>query len=107
MALFGAAIGSLIGGSISDKYGRKPTIIISDILFMIGAVVMAFAPDVLVLMSGRFIVGLGVGIAAMVIPVYLAECSPKEIRGRIVTLNIISITVGQFISVCILSLIHI
>jgi SP family myo-inositol transporter-like MFS transporter 13 len=56
--------------------GRKLTIIIADTFFTAGAVVMAIAPDVYILIVGRFIVGVGVGIAAMVVPIYLAEVAP-------------------------------
>ena len=76
MALLGAFIGSLFAGVISDQIGRKPVIIISDFLFTAGSLIMAFAPEIYVLMIGRIIVGLGVGIASMVVPVYLSEVSP-------------------------------
>ena len=75
------------------------TIIVADILFLIGSLTMGLAPTVGVLMMGRLVVGLGVGLAAMVVPVYLAEQSPKEIRGRMVAVNILFVTSGQFISI--------
>ena len=59
---------------------------------------MALSPTIPLIMVGRFIVGLGVGAAAIVIPVYLSETSPKHLRGRIVTLNVLCITFGQFLS---------
>jgi len=55
---------------------------------------MAFSPTILVLMIGRFIIGLGVGVAAMVVPVYLSEISPTHLRGRIVTINILTLCFG-------------
>ena len=64
MALIGAAIGSLFSGTISDKIGRKPVILIADALFTIGAFMMAFAPSIAFLMLGRVVVGLGIGAAA-------------------------------------------
>jgi SP family myo-inositol transporter-like MFS transporter 13 len=76
LALLGAFIGSLFAGVLSDQIGRKPVIIISDFLFTAGSLIMAFAPEIYVLMIGRIIVGLGVGIASMVVPVYLSEVSP-------------------------------
>jgi len=104
MTLLGAAFGSLSGGSIADKFGRKPTIFVADFLFTIGCVVMAFTPSIAILIVGRFIVGLGVGVAAMVVPVYLSEVSPKKVRGIIVNLNVVFIALGQFIAlvVCLL-----
>jgi MFS family permease len=76
MAIAGAIVGSILAGIYSDRLGRKKTIIVADVFFMGGAVVMAIAPDVGILIVGRFIVGVGVGIAAMVVPMYLAEVSP-------------------------------
>ncbi|CAI2367337.1 unnamed protein product [Moneuplotes crassus] len=101
MALVGAAIGSIFGGPIADKYGRKPTIIIADIMFTVGCLLMAFTPNIFWLIFGRFVVGIGIGVAAMVVPVYLAEISPKHIRGVIVNFNVIMITSAQFISLVI------
>lgn len=63
-ALIGAAVGSLFSGSLSDKIGRKPVILLADLLFTIGAILMATAKTIGMLMFGRVIVGLGVGIAA-------------------------------------------
>mmetsp|Transcript_42630 Transcript_42630/g.40920 ORF Transcript_42630/g.40920 Transcript_42630/m.40920 type:complete len:123 (+) Transcript_42630:24-392(+) len=103
MAILGAAVGSIFAGPFSDRYGRKPTIIMADLLFMLGAVVMASAPNIPILIVGRLIVGFGVGIASMIVPIYLSESSPTEIRGKLVTCNVLMITTGQFISylVCI------
>ena len=62
--MMGAAVGSLFSGTISDKIGRKPVILIADVLFTIGAIMMAFAPSIGFLMFGRVVIGLGVGAAA-------------------------------------------
>ena len=64
IAMIGAAIGALFSGSISDKLGRKPVIIVADILFTVGSVIMAFAPSIPVLMIGRLTIGFGVGVAS-------------------------------------------
>ena len=63
-ALIGAAVGSIFSGTLSDKIGRKPVILLADLLFTIGALLMAFAPSINFLMFGRVVIGLGVGIAA-------------------------------------------
>ena len=76
LALLGAFFGALIAGPLSDWVGRKPIIIASSTLFAVGAGIMAAAPYVYVLMVGRIVVGLGVGVASMIIPVYLSEVSP-------------------------------
>lgn len=64
LALAGAAVGSLFSGTASDRWGRKKLIMFADILFTIGAIIMATAPSIAVLMLGRVFVGLGVGVAA-------------------------------------------
>ena len=61
---------------MSDKFGRKPVIMISDVLFTIGSLVMANTQSIQILMVGRVLVGLGVGFASMVVPVYLSEVAP-------------------------------
>ena len=101
MTILGAAIGSLIGGPMADKLGRRPTIFVADVLFTAGCMVMAFSPSVNILILGRFIVGLGVGSAAIVVPVYLAEVAPASVRGILVSLNAACITTGQFIALLI------
>ncbi|CAN6447121.1 unnamed protein product [Victoria cruziana] len=98
MALVGAFIGSAMGGWINDAYGRKRATLLADIVFVIGAIFMAAAPDPYVLIFGRFLVGLGVGIASVTAPVYIAEASPSQIRGGLVSMNVLMITGGQFLS---------
>jgi SP family myo-inositol transporter-like MFS transporter 13 len=96
MAIAGAIIGAAFGGRINDRFGRKPAILAADALFAIGAVFMAAAPNVSLLIAGRILVGLGVGVASMTAPLYIAEASPAKIRGALVTLNVLFITGGQF-----------
>ena len=98
LALVGAAIGALFAGVLSDKIGRKKVILLADAIFSAGALTMAFAPQIWVLMLGRVIIGLGVGIASQAVPLYLSEVSPVEIRGRIVTANIGALVFGQLMS---------
>mmetsp|Transcript_24934 Transcript_24934/g.4123 ORF Transcript_24934/g.4123 Transcript_24934/m.4123 type:complete len:168 (+) Transcript_24934:30-533(+) len=94
----GAVIGSIISGKMADKLGRKKAIIIADITFAIGALIMALALDIPMLIVGRFIIGVGVGIASMVVPIFLSEAAPINKRGIIVNVNNIFITGGQFIA---------
>lgn len=98
MALVGAMIGAAAGGWINDAYGRKKATLLADIVFALGSAVMAAAPDPYVLILGRLLIGLGVGIASVTAPVYIAEASPSEIRGGLVSTNVLMITGGQFIS---------
>ncbi|KAL9237497.1 hypothetical protein vseg_012036 [Gypsophila vaccaria] len=101
MALVGAMIGAGGGGWINDKYGRKKATLLADAVFTVGAIVMGLAPDPSVLIIGRFLVGLGVGLASVCAPVYIAEASPTEVRGGLVSTNVLMITFGQFISYCV------
>ncbi|PON74969.1 Sugar/inositol transporter [Parasponia andersonii] len=98
MALFGAILGAAAGGWINDSYGRKKATLIADVVFALGSVVMAVAPNPYVLILGRLLVGLGVGTASVTAPVYIAEASPSEIRGGLVGTNVLMITGGQFLS---------
>jgi SP family myo-inositol transporter-like MFS transporter 13 len=70
-------------------------VIVSSVIFIAGALILALAPNYSVLLFGRVIVGLGVGIASMIVPVYVSELSPKHIRGRLNTLNTLVLTFGQ------------
>ncbi|XP_038986794.1 inositol transporter 1-like isoform X1 [Phoenix dactylifera] len=98
MALVGAMIGAAGGGWVNDAYGRKRATLLADVVFTIGSLVMCAAPDPYVLIFGRLLVGLGVGIASVTAPVYIAEASPTEIRGGLVGTNVLMITGGQFLS---------
>ncbi|XP_039120383.1 inositol transporter 1-like [Dioscorea cayenensis subsp. rotundata] len=98
MALVGAMIGAAGGGWVNDAYGRKRATLIADVVFTIGSLVMCAAPDPYVLIFGRLLVGLGVGMASVTAPVYIAEASPSEIRGGLVSTNVLMITSGQFLS---------
>ncbi|GAV69925.1 Sugar_tr domain-containing protein [Cephalotus follicularis] len=98
MVLVGAIVGAASGGWINDAYGRKKATLLADVVFTAGAIVMATAPDPHVLILGRFVAGLGVGVASVSAPVYIAEASPSEIRGGLVSTNVLMITSGQFLS---------
>lgn len=98
MALLGAIIGAATGGWINDTHGRKSATLIADVIFAVGSFVMASAPDPYVLIFGRLLVGIGVGIASVTAPMYIAEAAPSEIRGGLVSTNVLMITGGQFLS---------
>jgi len=98
MAIAGAIFGAAVGGWINDAYGRKKATLFADVIFALGAILMGAAPDPYVLIMGRLLVGLGVGIASVTAPVYIAEASPSEIRGSLVSTNVLMITGGQFLS---------
>jgi SP family myo-inositol transporter-like MFS transporter 13 len=92
MAIVGAIIGAAISGWISDTYGRRLSIVIADLFFILGAIIMAAASDPYVLILGTLLVGLGVGIASITAPIYIAEASPSEIRGALVSTNTLMTT---------------
>lgn len=98
MAILGAIFGAAAGGWINDYYGRKKATLLADVIFTLGAILMAAAPNPYVLIVGRLLIGLGVGIASVTAPVYIAEASPSEIRGSLVSTNVLMITGGQFLS---------
>jgi sugar porter (SP) family MFS transporter len=94
--VFAAAVGALIGGKISDAIGRRTTIIVLAVMFFVGVLVAVFSPNFAILVGGRIILGLAVGGASTVVPVFLAELAPFEIRGSITGRNELAIVVGQF-----------
>jgi sugar porter (SP) family MFS transporter len=96
--LFGAAIGAITGGRLSDAWGRRKTIILMSVLFFIGAMVCVFAPSFGVMVIGRVILGLAVGAASTVVPVFLAELAPFEIRGSLAGRNEFMIVFGQLLA---------
>ncbi|KAK9093369.1 hypothetical protein Syun_028280 [Stephania yunnanensis] len=98
MAVAGAIVGAALGGWVNDKFGRRFALMSADFLFFCGAVIMAAAPNPGVLILGRVLVGLGVGMASMTAPLYISEASPTKIRGALVSTNGFLITGGQFLS---------
>jgi SP family myo-inositol transporter-like MFS transporter 13 len=99
-AAIGASfVGALLSGYLSDDLGRRPAILFSALLFLIGSMLMFFAPTFLVLAVGRMVVGAGIGIASSVTPVYIAETAPTNLRGALVTINTLFVTGGQLLSV--------
>ena len=98
IALAGAAIGAAMAGYLSDRAGRRRVILGAGLLFIVGALISALAQGVAVLLIGRFLVGVAIGIASMLTPLYLAEISPANDRGAIVSLNQLCITAGILVS---------
>ena len=92
--LLGAMIGAAFAGRLSDQLGRRRLIIAAAIVFTGGALLAALAPTVWVLIAARVIIGLAVGSAALVVPLYLSEIAPTEVRGAITSLNQLMIVCG-------------
>jgi SP family galactose:H+ symporter-like MFS transporter len=98
IALAGAAIGAAVAGYLSDLMGRRRVILGAGLLFIAGAIISAVAQGIPVLLIGRFLVGLAIGTASMLTPLYLAEIAPASGRGAIVSLNQLCITGGILVS---------
>lgn len=98
VTLVSAWMFTIISGPAADHFGRKPVIVASSLIFVIGSLIMAEAPNQHYLLVGRFIVGVGVGLASMTVPMYIAEIAPSTIRGQLVIINVCCITGGQFIA---------
>ena len=97
-ALLGAAVGALMAGRLADRVGRLAVMRLAAALFLVSAVGTAFAPNLELLIVGRVIGGLGVGMASVIAPAYIAEISPARIRGRLASLQQLAIVTGIFIS---------
>jgi len=95
-ALLGCAVGAYIAGRIADRWGRIPAMIVGAVLFLASAVGCGFAFGVWDLVFWRLIGGLGIGIASVIAPAYIAEISPKHMRGRLASLQQLAITIGIF-----------
>ncbi len=92
--LWGAAFGALFSGILSSHLGRRKTILISAVNFIIGAILCAFAPNEHVLIIARFILGIAVGVASFTAPLYLSEISPQSVRGSMISMYQLMITIG-------------
>ena len=96
--LIGAVIGAATNGVLADMFGRKKIIMATAVIFIIGSIMCAFAPNVYVLIISRIFVGFAVGILNFVVPLYLSEISPKNLRGTLVSLYQWAITSGILFS---------
>ena len=94
----GAIMGCLIAGKVSDKYGRRPGLMLSAALFAFSCLAMAFSPNRDIFIASRFVAGIGVGMASMLSPMYIAEISPAHLRGRMVAVNQLTIVLGILIT---------
>jgi sugar porter (SP) family MFS transporter len=94
LLLVGAVIGALAAGRVSDWIGRRYTVLITALVFIVGVLLAAFTPAYPTLLVARIIIGLAVGSASMVVPLYIGEIVPPRVRGGLVSLNQLAITVG-------------
>ncbi len=94
IVLAGAIVGAFTGGRLSDRFGRRATLLATSVVFIAGAIFCAAAASIAGLILGRIIVGLGIGLACTTVPVYISEVAPPEARGWQVSLFQLAITVG-------------
>ncbi|CAA3007695.1 monosaccharide-sensing 2-like [Olea europaea subsp. europaea] len=100
MSLIGATVITTFSGPVSDWLGRRPMLIISSVLYFISGMVMLWAPNVYVLLLARLLDGFGIGLAVTLVPVYISETAPPEIRGLLNTLPQFTGSAGMFLSYC-------
>ena len=93
-ALIGCLVGAMVAGAAADRYGRKPLLTFSAVLFTVSAIGTGLFNDFTLFNIARFVGGVGIGVASALAPMYIAEVSPAEIRGRMVSLNQMTIVLG-------------
>uniref|UniRef100_A0A2P2JF34 Uncharacterized protein MANES_08G162600 n=2 Tax=Rhizophora mucronata TaxID=61149 RepID=A0A2P2JF34_RHIMU len=94
-SLYGALIGSVLAFNIADFLGRRRELILAALLYLVGALVTALAPEFAVMVIGRFVFGIGIGLAMHSAPMYIAETAPSQIRGRLISLKEFFIVLGM------------
>lgn len=94
----GAILGCIVAGSVSNRYGRRPGLLLAAAIFGISSIAMALSPDRNAFFAFRFIAGIGVGMASMLSPVYIAEIAPAHLRGRMVAINQLTVVIGILVT---------
>jgi sugar porter (SP) family MFS transporter len=94
----GCIVGCLIAGALADRYGRRPGLMTAAIIFALSSIGMAMSGTLTVFIAMRFAAGIGVGMASMLSPMYIAEISPAAVRGRNVAINQLTIVIGILIT---------
>ena len=96
--LIGAVVGALFAGRVADRIGRRPTVLVTASIFVVGVLLAAFSPSYGVLLVARVVIGVAVGSSSMVVPLYIGETAPPRIRGALVSFNQLAITSGILVS---------
>ncbi|KAJ6353446.1 hypothetical protein OIU76_002464 [Salix suchowensis] len=86
MSIIGGTTITTFAGTVSDSFGRRPMLIMSSILYFLSSIIILWAPNVYVLLLARLLDGFGVGLAVTLIPLYISETAPSEMRGQLNTL---------------------
>ena len=98
LLLIGAAVGAPGAGKLADRWGRRPVLLLTAAVFIVGVLGAAFSPAFWFLVMTRFVIGLAVGSASMVVPLFIGELAPPSTRGALVSLNQLAITSGILLS---------
>lgn len=94
----GCMVGCVLAGRLADQYGRRPALMVAAAIFAVSSIAMALSHGLTTFMIARFVAGIGVGMASMLSPLYIAEVSPAKIRGRNVAINQLTIVIGILIT---------
>lgn len=98
-AIFGSlSIGVLLSGQLSRTIGRRPLLLIVALFYIIGGIGIALAPNVFIISLSRMLLGIAIGVSAIVTPLYISETAPTSIRGKLVTVYQLAITIGILLS---------
>lgn len=100
MSLIGATLITTCSGTISDWVGRRPMLILSSMFYFISGLIMLWSPNVYVLLLARLLDGFGVGLAVTLVPLYISETAPSDIRGLLNTLPQFTGSAGMFLAYC-------
>ena len=94
VVLAGAALGAAMAGYLSDRFGRRPALLVNATIFGVFAIITGLANGLPLFLAARFLVGVAIGVTSMITPLYIAELAPSSIRGALVTLNQLAIVTG-------------
>lgn len=100
MSLIGATAITTFSGPVSDSVGRRPMLIVSTVLYFLSGIIMLYSPNIYTLLFARLLDGFGIGLAVTLVPVYISETAPPEIRGLLNTLPQFMGCFGMFLSYC-------
>ena len=96
--LIGAIIGAIFGGLMADRIGRKISVIIAAIFFIVGTLIVVSSDSLDVFVPGRIIIGIAIGSASFIVPLYISELAPRRVRGAMVSFNQLFVTAGILIA---------